>query len=258
MKTAPPVPKNEIVAQLRRLGVPHGSILLVHTAFSRVRPIEDGPRGLIDALLETIGAEGTLVMPSMSDDDEHPFDPAATSCDSMGVAASTFWKIPGVLRSNSPHAFAAVGPHARDITRDHPIDVPHGLDSPVGRVYELDGYVLLIGVGHDGNTTVHLAENLGGVRYRTRKYATVDIGGRLARVEYEETDHCCQGFALLDDWLDARGQQRRGPVGFGDARLARSRDIVHAAVDRLRANDLVFLHPAGVCAECDEARASVP
>ncbi|MGE0702966.1 MAG: AAC(3) family N-acetyltransferase [Vicinamibacterales bacterium] len=257
MKTPPPVSKSEVIAQLRRLGVPRGSILLVHTAFSRVRPIEDGPRGLIDALLEAAGVEGTLVMPSMSDDDDHPFDPAATPCDSMGVVASTFWKMPGVLRSNSPHAFAAVGPRARDITRDHPIDVPHGLDSPVGRVHELDGWVLLLGVGHDADTTVHLSENVAGVRYRTRKYATVSAGGRPVRVEYDETDHCCRRFALLDDWLAEREQQRRGRVGYGEARLARSRDIVRVAVDRLRANDLVFLHQAGACAECDEARASL-
>jgi len=192
----------------------------------------------------------------MSDDDDHPFDPAITPCDSMGVVANTFWKMPGVLRSDSPHAFAAIGPHARGITSDHPIDVPHGLDSPVGRVYELDGDVLLIGVGHDGDTTIHLAENLGGVRYRTRKYATVNVAGRPARVEYEEIDHCCERFSLLDEWLESRDQQRRGPVGHGEARLARSRDIVRASVDHLRLDDTVFLHPAGVCAECDEARAT--
>ena len=91
-------------------------------------------------------------MPSMTDDDEHPFDPRTTSCPGMGGVADVFWRMPGVLRSDSPHAFAAVGPEAAGITADHPLDLPHGLDSPVGCVYELDGQVLLLGVGHDANT----------------------------------------------------------------------------------------------------------
>jgi aminoglycoside N3'-acetyltransferase len=163
-----------------------------------------------------------------------------------------------VLRSDSPHAFAAIGPKAQEITAPHPVDVPHGLDSPVGRVYEMDGQVLLLGVGHDADTTVHLAENLAGVRYGINHHAMVLSGGEPVRIEYQEVDHCCANFALLDGWLDAAGQQLRGLVGHGEARLARSRDIVEAALTRLQEDEKVFLHPSGVCDECDEARASVP
>jgi aminoglycoside 3-N-acetyltransferase len=156
--------------QLASLGVQSGGVLLVHCAYSKVKPVENGPAGLIAALRSTLGPQGTLVMPSMTDDDEHPFDPRGTPCLGMGVVANIFWQQPGVLRSDSPHAFAAVGPLAAEITAPHPIDLPHGLNSPVGRVYERDGQVLLLGVGHDANTTIHLAESLAGVRYRRKKY----------------------------------------------------------------------------------------
>lgn len=252
------IDRGEVTGQLLALGVEPGGVLVVHTAFSRVAPVEGGPRGLIEALQAALGPAGTLVMPSMSDDDEYPFDPGETPCAGMGVVAETFRKLPGVLRSDSPHAFAAAGPRAAEITAAHPLDVPHGLDSPVGRVYELDGQVLLLGIGHDANTTVHLAEDMAGVRYRVPKYLTVLQDGRPARYEYGEIDHCCENFALLDPWLDARGLQRRGAVGHAEARLARSRDIVEAALPRLRENETVFLHPAGSCGECDAARASLP
>ena len=229
----------------------------MHTAFSRVAPVEGGPRGLIEALRAALGPAGTLVMPSMSDDDDHPFDPRETPCLGMGVVAETFWRMPGVLRSDSPHAFAAIGPRAAEISTPHPVDVPHGLDSPVGRVYELDGQVLLLGVGHDADTTIHLAENLAGVRYRQQYHATVLRGGQPVRCEYGEVDHCCENFALLDQWLEAEDLQRRGAVGHAEARLSSSRDIVAAALARLRENETVFLHPAGLCGECDEARASL-
>ena len=172
----------------------------------------------------------------------------------MGVVANTFWRLPGVRRSNNPHAFAAAGPHADEITRSHPIEVPHGLDSPIGRVWQLDGQVLLLGVGHDANTTIHLAENLAGVRYRIAKYATVLRDGRPARVDYAEIDHCCERFALLDAWLDGDALQRHGRVGNAPARLMRSRDVVATALVRLHADETVFLHPVGACIECDLAR----
>lgn len=150
--------------QLADLGVEAGGTLVVHTAFSQIGALEGGPRGLIAALLAVLGPHGTLVMPSMCDDDDVPFDRTNASCRALGVVADSFRRLPGVLRSDNPHAFAAHGPLAALITAPHPVDIPHGLDSPPGRVYELDGQVLLLGVGHDCDTTVHVAEHLAGVR----------------------------------------------------------------------------------------------
>ena len=253
-----PLSHQEVAQQLLDLGVRPGGVLLVHTAFSRVQPVEGGPLGLIGALRNVLGASGTLVMPAMADDDIHAFDPATSPCRSMGVVADTFWRLPGVLRTDSPHAFAAEGPHAPEITRGQPVEIPHGPDSPVGRVHDLDGQVLLLGVGHDANTTLHLAENLASVRYRRQAVATVLVAGRATRCHYEEVDHCCENFSLMDGWLDAAGLQRRGTVGHGEARLARSRDLVRVAVAHLKDNETVFLHPSGACGECDEARTGLP
>ena len=249
------VTKSQLVRQLGMLGVAPGGVLLVHTAFSKIAPVEGGPHALIDALLAALGEHGTLVMPSMADDDDTPFDRLSMPCRAVGVVADTFWRMPGVLRSDSPHAFAAIGPQAARITSPHPVDVPHGLESPPGRVYELDGQVLLLGVGHDADTTIHVAEDIAGVRYRQPKHATVMEDGRPKRCEYGETDHCCENFRLLDAWLEAEGRQRRGRVGNAEARRARSRDIVSAALERLRRNETVFLHERGSCGECDAARA---
>lgn len=246
-----------VVRQLTELGVRPSHVLQVHTAFSRVGPVEDGPHGLIEALRTALGPEGTLVMPSMTDDDDHPFDPLTTPCLGMGVTADTFRRLPGVRRSDSPHAFAAAGPMAERIVAPHPIDVPHGPDSPAGRALDLGGSVLLLGVGHDADTTVHLAEGIAGVRYRRRKHVTVMRDGTPTRYEYDEIDHCCERFALVDGWLDERGLQRRGTVGHAEARLVRARDVVDVVLERLRADETVFLHPPGTDAECDEAWASL-
>jgi len=248
-----------IVEQLRRLGVRSGSVLLVHSSFRAVRPVEGGPAGLVAALQASIGPEGTLVMPSWTGSDEEVFDPVVTPASAdLGVTADTFWRVRGVRRSRHPFAFAASGPQAAAITNDPIRFPPHAPGSPVGRVHELDGLVLLLGVGHDANTTVHLGEILASVPYGVTKHITLEREGRPVRLEYRENDHCCQRFAFVDDWLRARALQSEGPVGHAHARLMRARDVVTVVREHLTTDPLTFLHPADAgCDECDEARRSV-
>jgi aminoglycoside 3-N-acetyltransferase len=261
-------PRNEVsradlARQLRTLGVEPGGVLLVHTSFRAVRPVAGGPPGLIAALRDALGPAGTLVMPSSSADDDAPFDPKTSPASpDLGVVAETFWRLPGgagtsVLRSDHPQAFAAAGPQAAPIIADPLPLPPHIPASPVGRVHDLDGQVLLLGVGHDANTTLHLAELLAGAPYRVPRHCTVLRDGGAVRIDYRENDHCCARFALADDWLRTRGLQSEGLVGHAHARLARSRDIVAVAIEHLARDPLLFLHPAGIgCSECDAARRS--
>ncbi|HKI54546.1 MAG TPA: AAC(3) family N-acetyltransferase [Anaerolineales bacterium] len=251
------ISRDVLIQQLLELGVVPGGVLLVHTSFSKIRPTEDGPNGLISALRTAIGLNGTLVMPSMSYDDDYPFDKTKSHCSEMGVVADTFWRQPDVLRSDNNHAFAAAGPLAEKITAPHPIDIPHGIDSPVGRVYELDGQVLLLGVDHTSNTTIHLGENQAGVQYRRDKHVTILRDGKESRFEYREIDHCCQNFSFVDNWLDDRELQKRGEVGNAEARLIRSHDIVDVVTKHLKENETIFLHPQGFDEECDDAWASL-
>lgn len=251
------VPTTQLIEQLHALGIRAGDTLVVHTSFRAIRPVEGGVEGLIRALRTVLGAEGTLVMPSMSSQDDELFDPALTDCSDLGVVADTFWRQPGVLRSHSPHAFAAIGRYATVITAPHPADVPHGLDSPIGRVYALNGKVLLLGVEHDANTTIHLAESLASVRYRRKKHVMISVNGQPTRLEYREIDHCCERFALVGQWLAEKGLQQQGMVGHGQAIVCGSQNVVQVVLDQLAADESVFLHPLGVDPECDEARVSL-
>jgi aminoglycoside N3'-acetyltransferase len=250
----------DVVRQLRALGVREGGVLLVHTSFRETRPVEGGPAGLIAALRDALGPAGTLVMPSWTGDGDDPFDSSRTpAAGDLGIVADTFWRLPDVVRSDHPFACAAAGPRADAIVSDPLPLPPHAPESPVGRVHELDGQVLLLGVGHDANTTLHLAELLADVPYRVPTYITVLRDGRPVRIDYGENDHCCQRFALADGWLRPLGLQAEGNVGHAHARLARSRDIVRLALLALAGDPLLFLHPpSDKCGECDAARASIP
>lgn len=252
----------DVTRQLRRLGVGDGDLLVVHTSFRAVRPVEGGPAGLIEALQRAVTSSGTLLMPSWPEHATEPFDPDHTPVSAdLGIVAETFRQMPGVRRADHAASFAAWGRHAEALLRDPMPLPPHRLESPVGRAWQLDGMVLLLGVGHDTNTTIHLAEVLAGVRYGIEHRCRIrdEHGERV--VTYLENDHCCRRFELLDGWLENRSarptRQIRGSVGFATARFARSRDIVDAARAQLASNPLVFLHPPGACSECDLARSNL-
>lgn len=80
------------------------------------------------------------------------------------------------------------------------------------------GGVLLLGVGHEADTSLHLPELIAKVPYGIPRHCTVMRHGWRVRVDYVESDHCCQRFALADDWLRATGLQAEGPVGQGTSR----------------------------------------
>lgn len=249
-----------LVEQLQALGVVEGGVLLVHTSFRAVRPVEGGPRGLITALIGALGPQGTLVMPSWPEDANQLFDPKVTqSAPDLGVVAQEFWHLPGARRTSHVQSFAALGPQAEYILHDPLPLPPHIPESPVGRVHELDGQVLLLGVNHDADTTIHLAEVLARVPYGHYHSCMAIVDGKPTRVEYLENDHCCQRFALVDDWLREAGVQKEGRVGSAMARLSCARDIVGIVLPRIEEETLLFLHDASAgCLECDLARANIP
>ena len=117
------IPKSQVTRQLLDSGVQPGGVLLVHCAFSQVKPVEDGPEGLIAALRSALGPEGTLVMPSMTADDDHPFDPRATSCIGMGIVAQTSGSCRAYCAATARTPSPRAGPQAARITAPHPVDV---------------------------------------------------------------------------------------------------------------------------------------
>lgn len=256
----PELSRTHVTEQLRALGVREGGVLVVHTSFRAVRPVEGGPLGLLSSLREALGPEGTLVLPSGSGNDDEPFDPQTTPVrEDLGIVPELFWRQPGVLRGRHHFdGFAAIGPKAAEIV-NAPLKLPPSAPgSPISVVHELDGQVLLLGVGHDANTMLHLAELMGGAPYGVPHHYTVLQDGKRVRIDYLENDHCCDGFSKMDAWLRAAGLQSEGPVGHAQARLARAQDLIRIAVEHVKKDPLVFLHPSEAgCEECDAARASV-
>ena len=87
------------------------------------------------------------------------FNAELTPTREMGIIPETFRKQKGVVRSSHPNSsFAAWGENKEYIIQDNHLDYQMNEKSPLGRLYELDGHILLLGVDYNRNTSMHLAE----------------------------------------------------------------------------------------------------
>lgn len=168
MRTSPYVTKDDIKEGLRRLGVSAGFGLIVHSSLKSFGYVEGGARSVIEALMEVITPEGTLLMPSFNHGfvfqpgEPGIFDPLQTPTVN-GAIPDLFWRLPGVHRSLDPtHAFAAWGKHAARYVGNHHRTLTMGRDSPLGLLWQDGGYGLLLGVGYEANTFHHVVETVVG------------------------------------------------------------------------------------------------
>ncbi|MBS4224096.1 aminoglycoside N(3)-acetyltransferase [Lederbergia citrea] len=245
--------KEELIKEFKAIGIKEGMVLVVHTSLKNIGYIEEGPEAVIESLLEVLGDSGTLVMPSMASGEE-VFDPKETPTDDMGIVAETFWRMPGVLRSIHPSsAFAAIGKHAEEIVAEHPLEEPEGMKSPIGKVYQLDGRVLLLGVSHDSNTTIHLAESLNHVPYRTYSTMLIFQNGKVEELQVPIINHCCQNFKKMESLLKEKGCLTVQQIGRGICQFMKAKDVIEVASAELKTNPYYFLCE-DECEECTEAR----
>jgi aminoglycoside 3-N-acetyltransferase len=148
---------------LLALGVRPGGLLLVHSSYRSLGHVPGGPEMVIRGLIETLGPQGALLMPTLTFERVTPENPVfdiRSTPSNAGVIPETFRVRPGTLRSLHPtHSVCAAGPQAAQIIEAHTADTtPCGPHSPFRAIAERGGQILFLGCGLESNTTMHAVE----------------------------------------------------------------------------------------------------
>ena len=171
--------KSDLIKGFREIGIKDSTKLLVHSSLSSFGYVEGDTDTIIDALIESVSPNGTVLVPTLtgsaelSSDNPPIFDVLNTPC-WTGKIPETFRKRKNARRSYHPtHSVSGIGADVDILIKNHHEDTtPCGIKSPYYKLGEVGGYILLIGVGFDVSTTFHTVEELAEVDYHLQKEMT--------------------------------------------------------------------------------------
>lgn len=257
-----PVTRSRLVDDLTALGLGAGDVVMFHTRMSAIGYVAGGPPTLISALRDVVGERGTLMVTCGWNDAlpygfaewpgpwqdavraEHPpYEPESSEADhDNGRLPEALRRWPGAVRSRHPDvSLAALGPAATALTTGHPWDDPHGPGSPLARLVELGGRVLMLGAPLETLTLLHHAEALAdapGKRFVEYEQPVLADGRRVWR-RFRDIDSSGGAFdysavtpggqdpfeTIVRDML-AAGIGRRGSVGAADSHLFEAGEVL--------------------------------
>lgn len=251
------VVEEDIVLALKQLGLENVSLIGVHSSLSSFGYVEGGADTVIDALLEVVGREGTIVMPTHSANLDkvelrpeeraagvlwlyriQPYDPKETPC-TTGTIPETFRKRKDVTRSLHPvFSVAATGPKAEEI-------IEEGRDNVLKawkKLLELDGYILLIGVDLGVCTAMHLVEE----RVELPQHILEKITPPKWFVEKYPEDQWEWDFApypefsKMEDLCLDHGIMKTTKIGDATLKLVKLRDLIDLYEEYLKGNPDIF------------------
>jgi aminoglycoside 3-N-acetyltransferase len=256
-----PVVKNEIIDALKKVGLTRGDAVMVHTSLSQIGYVCGGAQTVIEALIDVVGQEGTIMMPTQSwknldpdtgvhwDVDEQywniirenwpAYDKKITPTNTMGATAEMFRQWPGALRSDHPaRSVAAWGKNAKYLTENHDLCDIFGEESPVGKLYKLDGKVLLIGVDYDKNTSIHLADVRAEYKskHNTIEHSAVMENGKRIWKTYETLFVDGEDFVDIGVAFENENKVEKASLGNAHIRCMNQRKLVDFAVKWIEEN----------------------
>lgn len=249
-----------LVRELRDLGLAAGDVVMVHASLKAIGPVVGGAEAVVAGLLESVLPGGTLMgyaswdrspyeetlngatLPAAAREAWPAFDPATAGVwPGFGLLNAFLCAAPGAVRSAHPDAsMVAVGARAGELIGEHRLGQAFGPGSPVERLVQMGGKVLMLGAPLDAVTVLHYAEaiaDISGKRRVTYEMPMLDATGAKVwrRTEEFDSNHILDCFAA-EGAMDAVETIARLYVGDG---RGRSGQVGRAACHLFDAGDIV-------------------
>lgn len=255
----------DLVTAFRDSGVVEGDNLIVHSSYKSLGRVVGGPETVINALLESIGSRGNLMLPAFNYTRPMPepyFDPANTPC-RTGIIPELGRKRPEAVRSMSPtHSVSVIGPNAEELACDHLRCRTFGVGSPIDRLAKMGGKILLIGVGNDANSTIHIGEEYAGTpkAHWTDSVPVARVlmpDGSIIEHEVDTSSSCSAAFGAVDYVLRRNGEIGDLRVGGCRFQMMRSQDVIRRVCEMISEKQDILLCTWNGCKPCTGARHSL-
>lgn len=265
--------RDELARDFRELGLRAGMGVMVHSSLRSLGRTREGPKTVVEALMEALTEDGTLLMPSFNHGaafepgvqsgtdgagrklpaSASHYSPLETGC-TNGAVPDYFWRRPDVLRTLNPtHAFAGWGRKARRYLKDHHRTVTMGPESPLGRLGRDGGHCLFIGTGYGSNSFKHVVEMTGGapcIGVRTESYPVRLPDGREVRGRTwgwrEKGCPISDPQRYAPEEMGRRGLELSGCVGAASCTLYKLDDF-HRVLTELLSRGVDGHPPCGAC-----------
>lgn len=260
-RTPEPITRSQLVQDLRNIGVQPRDILSVHSAMSKIGWVIGDQLTVIEALMEAVTDDGTIVMQAHTTGNSDPqnwnyppvpeewwetirremppFRQEITPLRNLGRVPELFRTMPGVLRSSHPQvSCTAWGKRAEEIVREHDLEDSYGDRSPWGVLYRLESKILLIGVDHENNTALHHAEGKAGTPETPRQTtgAAIIENGERKWVSWEEIAYDSDDFKDLGAAFEKSISYEPQKVGQAESRLLSMNQLIGFAINWIREN----------------------
>lgn len=256
MNERPIILKQDLLEGLQSIGIEKGQSIMVHTSLSSFGYVCGGAQVIIEALLEGVGEEGTIMMPTQSWKNLDPsygvhweepekwwplirehwpaYDKDITPTNTMGAVAEMFRKWPGTLRSDHPaRSVAAYGKNAKYLVSQHDLSDIFGETSPLAKLYEIDGYVLLLGTGYDKNTSLHLADVRANYpsKHMEENSSAMMVNGKREWVTYSTLYVDGEDFEEIGKAFEETMTVNKVSLGNAQLRFMKQRELVDFAIE---------------------------
>lgn len=235
----------KLKSALKAAGIKSNDTVLLHSSLLSIGNFSGSPEDFIETFLELLAPEGTLAVPVFG---------------ALGVLTEVVKRHPDAIISSAPvGTIAAIGAKAQEICSDHwRCDTAHGEGSPYLKIAEQGGYICLLGVDQDRNTTLHSVEALLKLPYlsSTSRTFTCEDGKEVSKTyHYYPGPH--RNFIALDKYFKDAGIMKTAKVGNAVLRLIKAKEMIDLAVSIGEKNPTFVLCDNPACADCVKQKAAI-